>query len=293
MISYTYKIILKNIVKGSVYFVFAFILLLIPLNIGKKNIDKIHTTILIFSNVQLVDVEYSSKIKNLWETNFDNTVLSIHHDVHLLNEKANLIGHEILKFDDDNVKKIFSDIIIDYGNLDNEKTKQNFYENLDLWVDRDKYKYLRYELNYNENQIEDVNKLIELFYQSFKNLVKNNLNDQTSRKIKTFERNERIFINEKLNVLSNYPQLNNTTNLQINIDFNSDEINPKILQLDAKKIFIDINKKDFDNYFRIRINSKDYDWFKSKQYYLGYILIIIISILVSMFFTINRKDEKL
>ena len=289
MISYTYKIILKNIVKGSVYFVFAFILLLIPLNIGKKNIDKIHTTILIFSNVQLVDVEYSSKIKNLWETNFGNTVSLMHHDVHLLNEKNNMIS----KFHDDNVKKIFSDIIVNYGNLDDEKIKPNFYENLDLWVDRDKYQYLRYELNYNENQIEDVNKLIELFYQSFKNLVKNNLDDQTSKKIKTFERNERILLNDKLDVLSNYPHLNNTTSLQINIDFNSDEINTKILQLDAKKFFIDINKKDFDNYFRIRINSKNYDWFKSKQYYLGYILIIIISILVSMFFTINRKDEKL
>ncbi len=289
MISYTYKIILKNIVKGSVYFVFAFILLLIPLNIGKKNIDKIHTTILILSNVQLVDVEYSSKIKKLWETNFGNTVSLMHHDVHLLNEQNNMIS----KFHDDNVKKIFSDIIVNYGNLDDEKIKLNFYENLDLWVDRDKYKYLRYELNYNENQIEDVNKLIELFYQSFKNLVKNNLDDQTSKKIKTLERNERILINEKLNVLSNYPHLNNTTNLQINIDFNSGEINPKILQLDAKKLFIDVNKKDFDNYFRIRINSKNYDWFKSKQYYLGYFLIIIISILVSMFFTINRKDEKL
>ena len=289
MISYTYKIILKNIVKGSVYFVFAFILLLIPLNIGKKNIDKIHTTILIFSNVQLVDVEYSSKIKNLWETNFGNTVSLMHHDVHLLNEKNNMIS----KFHDDNVKKIFSEIIVNYGNLDDEKIKPNFYENLDLWVDRDKYQYLRYELNYNENQIEDVNKLIELFYQSFKNLVKNNLDDQTSKKIKTFERNERILLNDKLDVLSNYPHLNNTTSLQINIDFNSDEINTKILQLDAKKFFIDINKKDFDNYFRIRINSKNYDWFKSKQYYLGYILIIIISILVSMFFTINRKDEKL
>lgn len=289
MISYTYKVILKNIVKGSVYFVFTFIILLIPLNIGKKNIDKIHTTILILSNVQLVDVEYSSKIKKLWETNFGNTVSLMHHDVHLLNEQNNMIS----KFHDNNVKKIFSDIIVNYGNLDDEKIKLNFYENLDLWVDPDKYKYLRYELNYNENQIEDVNKLIELFYQSFKNLVKNNLDDQTSKKIKTFERNERILINEKLNVLSNYPHLNNTTNLQINIDFNSGEINPKILQLDAKKLFIDVNKKDFDNYFRIRINSKNYDWFKSKQYYLGYILIIIISILVSMFFTINRKDEKL
>ena len=293
MISYTYKVILKNIVKGSVYFVFTFIILLIPLNIGKKNIDKIHTTILIFSNVQLADVEYSSKIKQLWETNFNNTVTSMHHDLHLLNEQKNLTGQMISKFDDDNVKIIFSDIIIDYSNLDNEKTKQNFYENLDLWVDPDKYKYLRYELNYNENQIEDVNKLIKLFYQSFKNLVKNKLDDQTSKKIKTLERNERILINEKLNVLSNYPDLNNSTNLQINIDFNSGEINPKILQLDAKKFFIDVNKKDFDNYFRIRINSKNYDWFKSKQYYFGYILITIISILVSMFFTINRKDEKL
>lgn len=291
MISYTYKIFLRNIVKGSVFFAFTFILLLIPLNIGKKNIDKVHTTILIYPNVQLVDVEYSPKIKQLWETNFNNTVSSMHRSVHFLNEQNNMIS----KFHDDNVKKIFSDIIIDYGNLENEEIKTNFYENLDLWVDRDKYQYLRYELNYNENQIEDVKKLIELFYQSFKNLIKNNLDDQTTKKIETFERNERILINEKLDVLNNYPELNNTTNLQINIDYNINggEINPKILQLDAKKFFIDVNKEDFDNYFRYRINSKSYDWFKSKQYYLGYILIMIISILVSMFFTINKRDKKL
>ena len=38
MINYIFKIFSKNIIQGSIYFVFSFIILLIPLNIGKKKV---------------------------------------------------------------------------------------------------------------------------------------------------------------------------------------------------------------------------------------------------------------
>ena len=103
------------------------------------------------------------------------------------------------------------------------------------------------------------------------------------------------YLIEKLNILNNTRLLNDSANFQINIDYNfkNDDIDPKILQLDAQRFFVDINKKELDNLFRIKVETKNYDWFRSRQYYLGYILTIIISILVSIFFTSNKTKKKL
>lgn len=281
MISYIYKRFLKSIVKGSVYFVFAFILLLIPLNIGKKNLDKMTTTVSIYSNVNSKKVDYRDSIRDqIWNPNFYNTVLWM-----------------VQKLDDNEISKVFEDIIIDYGNLDEEKIKPNFFNNLDLWTDPDKYTYLRYEINYDKDQIDDVKELSEIFNNSFKNLIQENVRTITTNKIETIKRNERIMMEEKINILNNTRLLNDSTNLQINIDYNykdkDNEVNPKILSLDAKRFFVDINKKELDNLFRISMETQNYDWFRSRQYYLGYIFIIIISILVSILFTNNKIKKKL
>jgi hypothetical protein len=290
MISYIFKIFSKNIVKGTIYFLFSFVLLSIPLNIGKKNLDKIHTTIVIYSEVQGEYIKYGESIL-LWDRVFTDTIRSIHHKIHVLGENRFMM----LNFNDDEVKKVFSDIIITNSNLDEEKIKPNFFNNLDLWTDPDKQMYLRYEINYNKDQTDDVNELIEIFNNSFKNLIQENVRTITTSKIETIKRNKKIILDEKLNILNNTRLLNDSTNLQINIDYNfkAGDIDPKILPSDAQRFFVNINKKELNNLFRIKVATKNYDWFRSRQYYLGYIFIIIISILVSIFFTTNKTKKKL
>ncbi|MDB4119861.1 hypothetical protein N9570_06800 [Candidatus Pelagibacter sp.] len=290
MISYIFKIFSKSIVKGAMYFLFSFVLLLIPLNIGKKNLDKIHTTIVIYSEVQGEYIKYAESIL-LWERIFSDTIRSIHHKIHVLKENRSMMSN----FNDDVVKKVFSDIIITNSNLDEEKIKPNYFNNLNLWTDADKQRYLRYEINYNKDQTDNVKELLEIFNNSFKNLIQKNVRTITTSKIETIKRNEKIMMDEKLNMLNNTRLLNDSANFQINIDYNfkNGDIDPKILQLDAQRFFVDINKKELDNLFRIKVETKNYDWFRSRQYYLGYILIIIISILVSIFFTSNKTKKKL
>ena len=290
MISYIFKIFSKSIVKGAMYFLFSFVLLLIPLNIGKKNLDKIHTTIVIYSEVQGEYIKYAESIL-LWERIFSDTIRSIHHKIHVLRETRSMMSN----FNDDVVKKVFSDIIITNSNLDEEKIKPNYFNNLNLWTDADKQRYLRYEINYNKDQTDNVKELLEIFNNSFKNLIQKNVRTITTSKIETIKRNEKIMMDEKLNILNNTRLLNDSANFQINIDYNfkNDDIDPKILQLDAQRFFVDINKKELDNLFRIKVETKNYDWFRSRQYYLGYILAIIISILVSIFFTSNKTKKKL
>lgn len=290
MISYIFKIFSKSIVKGAMYFLFSFVLLLIPLNIGKKNLDKIHTTIVIYSEVQGEYIKYAESIL-LWERIFSDTIRSIHHKIHVLRETRSMMSN----FNDDVVKKVFSDIIITNSNLDEEKIKPNYFNNLNLWTDADKQRYLRYEINYNKDQTDNVKELLEIFNNSFKNLIQKNVRTITTSKIETIKRNEKIMMDEKLNILNNTRLLNDSANFQINIDYNfkNDDIDPKILQLDAQRFFVDINKKELDNLFRIKVETKNYDWFRSRQYYLGYILTIIISILVSIFFTSNKTKKKL
>ena len=289
MISYIFKIFSKSIVKGAMYFLFSFVLLLIPLNIGKKNLDKIHTTIVIYSEVQGEYIKYAESIL-LWERIFSDTIRSIHHKIHVLRETRSMMSN----FNDD-VVKVFSDIIITNSNLDEEKIKPNYFNNLNLWTDADKQRYLRYEINYNKDQTDNVKELLEIFNNSFKNLIQKNVRTITTSKIETIKRNEKIMMDEKLNILNNTRLLNDSANFQINIDYNfkNDDIDPKILQLDAQRFFVDINKKELDNLFRIKVETKNYDWFRSRQYYLGYILTIIISILVSIFFTSNKTKKKL
>lgn len=290
MIIYIFKIFSKSFVKGGLYFLFSFVILSIPLNVGKKNLDKIHTTIVIYSEVQGEYIKYAESIL-VWDRIWSETIKSIHHNIHVLKENRPIL----LNFNDDEVKKVFSDIIIQNSNLDEEKIKPNFFNNVDLWTDADKFTYLRYEINYSKDQIDDVKELIEIFNNSFKNYIKENVRASTTEKIKTIERNEKILINEKLNILNNYHLLNDSTNLQINIDYNfkSGESAPKILQLDAQRYFVNINKEELDKLFRIKVETKKYDWYRSKHYYLGYIFIIIISILVSTFFTTNKIKKKL
>jgi hypothetical protein len=290
MISYIFKIFSKSIVKGAMYFLFSFVLLLIPLNIGKKNLDKIHTTIVIYSEVQGEYIKYAESIL-LWERIFSDTIRSIHHKIHVLRETRSMMSN----FNDDVVKKVFSDIIITNSNLDEEKIKPNYFNNLNLWTDADKQRYLRYEINYNKDQTDNVKELLEIFNNSFKNLIQKNVRTITTSKIETIKRNEKIMMDEKLNILNNTRLLNDSANFQINIDYNfkNDDIDPKILQFDAQRFFVDINKKELDNLFRIKVETKNYDWFRSRQYYLGYILTIIISILVSIFFTTNKTKKKL
>ena len=273
MISYIFKIFSKSIVKGAMYFLFSFVLLLIPLNIGKKNLDKIHTTIVIYSEVQGEYIKYAESIL-LWERIFSDTIRSIHHKIHVLRETRSMMSN----FNDDVVKKVFSDIIITNSNLDEEKIKPNYFNNLNLWTDADKQRYLRYEINYNKDQTDNVKELLEIFNNSFKNLIQKNVRTITTSKIETIKRNEKIMMDEKLNILNNTRLLNDSANFQINIDYNfkNDDIDPKILQLDAQRFFVDINKKELDNLFRIKVETKNYDWFRSRQYYLGYILTIII-----------------
>ncbi len=290
MISYIFKIFSKSIVKGTIYFLFSFVLLSIPLNIGKKNLDKIHTTTVIYSEVHGKYIKYAESIL-LWDRIFTDTIRNIHHKIHVLRENNSMMSN----FNDDVVKKVFSDIIITNSNLDEEKMKPNFFNNLDLWTDPDKHTYLRYEINYNKDQTDNVKELSEIFNNSFKNLIQENVRTITTSKIETIKRNEKIMMDEKLNILNNTRLLNDTANLQINIDYNfkNGDIDPKILPLDAQRFFVDINKKELDNLFRIKVITKNYDWFRSKQYYLGYIFIIIISILVSVFFTTNKTKKKL
>ena len=279
MISYIYKEFLKSIVKGSVYFVFAFILLLIPLNIGKKNLDKMTTTVSIYSNVNSKKVDYRDSIRDeIWYPNFYNTVLWM-----------------VKKLDDNEISKVFEDIIIDYGNLDEEKIKPNFFKRANLYIDPDKFEYLRYEITYNKDQIDDVKKFVKIFNQSFQKFIQQNIKIKTDIIIENFKRQETIIINEKMNILSNYTVLDNFKNLNINIEHKYDEDSqyPVMSQLDAQKYFVDIDKKKLDELFKIKIDTNSYDWFRSKQYYLGYILAIIISILISMFFTMNKIKKKL
>ena len=279
MISYIYKRFLKSIVKGSVYFVFAFILLLIPLNIGKKNLDKMTTTVSIYSNVNSKKVDYRDSIRDeIWYPNFYNTVLWM-----------------VKKLDDNEISKVFEDIIIDYGNLDEEKIKPNFFKRANLYIDPDKFEYLRYEITYNKDQIDDVKKFVKIFNQSFQKFIQQNIKIKTDIIIENFKRQETIIINEKMNILSNYTVLDNFKNLNINIEHKYDEDSqyPVMSQLDAQKYFVDIDKKKLDELFKIKIDTNSYDWFRSKQYYLGYILAIIISILISMFFTMNKIKKKL
>ena len=272
------------------YFLFSFVLLLIPLNIGKKNLDKIHTTIVIYSEVQGEYIKYAESII-LWDRIFTDTIRNIHHKIHVLRENRSMMSN----FNDDVVKKVFSEIIITNSNLDEEKIKPNYFNNLNLWTDADKQRYLRYEINYNKDQTDNVKELLEIFNNSFKNLIQKNVRTITTSKIETIKRNEKIMMDEKLNILNNTRLLNDSANFQINIDYNfkNDDIDPKILQLDAQRFFVDINKKELDNLFRIKVETKNYDWFRSRQYYLGYILTIIISILVSIFFTSNKTKKKL
>ena len=279
MISYIYKRFLKSIVKGSVYFVFAFILLLIPLNIFKKNLDKMTTTVSIYSNVNSKKVDYRDSIRDeIWYPNFYNTVLWM-----------------VKKLDDNEISKVFEDIIIDYGNLDEEKIKPNFFKRANLYIDPDKFEYLRYEITYNKDQIDDVKKFVKIFNQSFQKFIQQNIKIKTDIIIENFKRQETIIINEKMNILSNYTVLDNFKNLNINIEHKYDEDSqyPVMSQLDAQKYFVDIDKKKLDELFKIKIDTNSYDWFRSKQYYLGYILAIIISILISMFFTMNKIKKKL
>ena len=275
MISYTYKIFLKSIIKGSVYFVFAFILLLIPLNIGKKNLNKINTTVTIFSDVNPEEIDFSYSVsKQIWDPNYINTVSSIVQSLY-----------------DKDIKKVISEIVNNNSSL--VLGVPNFYKNTNFYIDPDKYEYFRYEVTYKKNQVDDVEKFIEIFNQSFQNLIQENIKISTNTIIDNFERNEDIIVNEKIDMLNNYRLLNDYKNLNISIEHNitKDVQYPKIIQLDAQRYFVNINKKQLNDFFNIKIITNDYDWFRSKQYFLGLIIATIISILISMFFTMKIKKK--
>ena len=90
---------------------------------------------------------------------------------------------------------------------------------------------------------------------------------------------------EKINLISEDSEYK----ILLNRPDNFDEADTSLA--DASVSFLNINDKKFRNFFYMEKKLEDFNWFKSRQFYLGNILIIIISIFSALLLT-NIKFKK-